>query len=54
MASFVRLKAQYAVSDDSGQVSIVFWDKLAVQLIGKTAAELKALSKEVMLKILNR
>ncbi|XP_028766670.1 uncharacterized protein LOC114724483 [Neltuma alba] len=36
-----KLKVTYIVHDSSGKVSVTFWDKLAVQLFGKTAPELK-------------
>lgn len=38
---FCRLKVHYIVGDSSGSVSVVFWDRLARQLLNKTAAELK-------------
>ncbi|XP_028794361.1 uncharacterized protein LOC114749978 [Neltuma alba] len=42
-----KLRVHYTVMDESGKVTIVFFDKLAVQYIGKTAVELeKGLSKD--------
>lgn len=38
---FFRLKVHYTVADDSGTASVVFWDKLATQIFGKTASEMK-------------
>lgn len=43
-----RLKLHYVVSDDSGSMSIVFWDKLATQLLDYTATQLEFLLKEVI------
>ncbi|XP_054817693.1 uncharacterized protein LOC129317387 [Prosopis cineraria] len=36
-----KLKVHYIAADDSGKVSLVFWDKLAYQLLQKNAPELK-------------
>ncbi|KAI9078599.1 hypothetical protein K1719_039437 [Acacia pycnantha] len=41
-----RIKAHYTIADNSGVASVIFWDKLGVELLGKTAAELKAILKE--------
>ncbi|XP_054824801.1 uncharacterized protein LOC129322518 [Prosopis cineraria] len=38
-----KLKIHYTVEDETGKVTVVFWDKLAVQLLHKTVAELKAI-----------
>lgn len=42
-----RLKLHYCVEDESGSSSVVFWDRLAVQLINKTASQFKFLAQEV-------
>lgn len=36
-----RLKIHYTIGDETGTASVVFWDKLASQLLDKSAAELK-------------
>ncbi|XP_028797693.1 replication protein A 70 kDa DNA-binding subunit-like [Neltuma alba] len=36
-----RLKVHYTVADDSGKATVVFFDKLAFQFLGKTANEMK-------------
>ncbi|XP_028805232.1 replication factor A protein 1-like [Neltuma alba] len=42
-----KLRVHYTVMDESGKISVVFFDKLAIQFIGKTAAELeKGLPKD--------
>lgn len=41
-----RLKVHYLVGDSTGTTSVVFWDKLAHELLNKTAPELK----EILLK----
>ncbi|KAK4275760.1 hypothetical protein QN277_018790 [Acacia crassicarpa] len=41
-----KMKIHYLVKDASGSASIIFWDKLAVQLVKKTASELLNLLKE--------
>ena len=46
---FFRLKLHYRVFDSSGSISVVFWDRLAVQLINKTASQLQFLLKEVII-----
>lgn len=45
--SWSRLQIHYTVEDQIGTVSAIFWDKLATQLLGKTAVELKQLLKSV-------
>ncbi|KAI9114219.1 hypothetical protein K1719_014869 [Acacia pycnantha] len=42
-----KMKLHYLVRDKTGSVSVIFWDKLAVQLVKKTASELKCLVKEM-------
>ncbi|KAI9108293.1 hypothetical protein K1719_020776 [Acacia pycnantha] len=41
-----KMKLHYLVRDKTGSTSVIFWDKLAVQLVKKTASELKCLVKE--------
>ncbi|KAI9112501.1 hypothetical protein K1719_016424 [Acacia pycnantha] len=41
-----KMKLHYLVRDKTGSVSVIFWDKLAVQLVKKTASELKCLVKK--------
>ncbi|XP_028753464.1 uncharacterized protein LOC114713054 [Neltuma alba] len=36
-----KLKVHYVVEDHSGKTSVIFWDKLAVQLFKKNALEMK-------------
>ncbi|XP_028782229.1 replication protein A 70 kDa DNA-binding subunit A-like isoform X2 [Neltuma alba] len=38
-----KLKVHYVVEDESGKTSVIFWDKLAVQLFNKNATEMKVL-----------
>lgn len=38
----------YSVQDDSGRTSIVFFDKVAMQLIGSSALELKVKLEKVL------
>ena len=38
---YSRLKIHYSVEDETGTASVVFWDKQATQILGKTAAEMK-------------
>ncbi|XP_028774119.1 uncharacterized protein LOC114731162 [Neltuma alba] len=38
-----KLKVHYAVKDDTGTTSVIFWDKHASELINKSVAELKAI-----------
>ena len=45
----IRMKVHYLVGDDSGTASVIFWDRLAMQLIGKSARELKLKLDEVKL-----
>ena len=35
------MKVHYIIRDESGSSSIVFWDRLASQLFGKSATEMK-------------
>ena len=44
---FNRMKVHYLVGDDSGTTSVIFWDRLAMQLIGKSAREMKLKLDEV-------
>lgn len=37
----------YAIEDESGCASVVFWDRLAIQLVKKTASQLKFIENEV-------
>ena len=46
---FGRLKLHYCVFDSSGILSVVFWDRLAIQLLNKIASQLKFLLKEVII-----
>ena len=41
------MKVHYLVGDDSGTTSVIFWDRLAMQLIGKSAREMKLKLDEV-------
>ncbi|KAI9126258.1 hypothetical protein K1719_002679 [Acacia pycnantha] len=41
-----KMKLHYLVRDKTGSASVIFWDKLAVQLVKKTESELKCLVKE--------
>ena len=41
------MKLHYLVKDDTGAVSVIFWDKFAAQLIGKSASEMKLKLLEV-------
>ncbi|XP_054782777.1 replication factor A protein 1-like [Prosopis cineraria] len=41
-----KLKLHYTVEDETGKVNVVFWDKLAIQLLGQTATELKVILHE--------
>ena len=45
----IRMKVHYLVGDDSGTASVIFWDRLAMQLIGKSAREMKLKLDEVKL-----
>lgn len=45
---FFRLKVHYLVNDDTGSCSVVFWDKLATELLHQSAAELKQMLIAVM------
>ncbi|XP_028778051.1 uncharacterized protein LOC114734595 [Neltuma alba] len=36
-----KLKVHYVVEDQSGKTSVIFWDKLVVQLFNKNATEIK-------------
>ncbi|KAI9105210.1 hypothetical protein K1719_022739 [Acacia pycnantha] len=42
-----KMKLHYLVRDKTGSTSVIFWDKLVVQLVKKTASELKCLVNEV-------
>lgn len=42
-----RMKLHYTVEDESGTVSVVFWDKHATQLVDYTASQLQFILKEV-------
>ncbi|XP_028799392.1 uncharacterized protein LOC114754740 [Neltuma alba] len=41
-----KMKLHYTVKDETGIASIIFWDKLAVELIKNSAAELKVILDE--------
>ncbi|KAI9127664.1 hypothetical protein K1719_000657 [Acacia pycnantha] len=41
-----KMKLHYLVRDKTGSASVIFWDKLDVQLVKKTASKLKCLVKE--------
>ncbi|KAI9125335.1 hypothetical protein K1719_003951 [Acacia pycnantha] len=41
-----KMKIHYLVRDKTGSASVIFWDKLVVQLVKKTTSELKCLVKE--------
>ncbi|KAI9112615.1 hypothetical protein K1719_016538 [Acacia pycnantha] len=41
-----KMKLHYLVRDKTGSASVIFWDKLVVQLVKKTASELKCLVNE--------
>ena len=49
MCLFVRYKVHYKVLDDSGEISLVFFNDLAVRLFSKTAAELANILEQVNL-----
>ena len=49
LSLILRLKLHYSVFDSTGSISVVFWDRLAVQLLNKTASQLKFLIKEVII-----
>ncbi|KAK4281939.1 hypothetical protein QN277_013379 [Acacia crassicarpa] len=42
-----KMRINYLVKDKTGSASVIFWDKLAVQLVKKTASELIHLLKKV-------
>ncbi|XP_028751228.1 uncharacterized protein LOC114711041 [Neltuma alba] len=42
----LKLKVHYVVGEDTGKTSVIFWDKLAVQLFQKNAFEMKVILKQ--------